>query len=115
MNKDIFQGDFNFLKGKIKEQWGKLTEDDVMEVRGKREQLVAKLQKRYGLAKEKAEEQIAAWEKQLLVKVGACNEASSSKSGSCSSSSCDSPSSKGHGSSSRDSHGHGKENRGHKR
>jgi uncharacterized protein YjbJ (UPF0337 family) len=77
MNKDIFQGDLNFLKGKIKEQWGKLTDDDLVEIRGKREQLVGRLQKRYGLAKEKAEEQIAAWEKQLLAKVGSVNEAAS--------------------------------------
>lgn len=63
MNKDTFQGDWNMLKGKIKEKWGKLTDDDITEIKGKKDQLVGKLQKKYGLAKEKAEEQIHHWER----------------------------------------------------
>lgn len=97
MNKDIFQGDLNYLRGRIKEQWGKLTDDDLLEVRGKREQLIARLQKRYGLAKQQAEEQIAAWEKQLLAKVGSCS----------SSSTCSESSSHGHASEKGHGHGHG--------
>ena len=86
MNKDIFQGDLNFLKGKIKEQWGKLTDDDLMEIRGKRDQLIGKLQKRYGIAKEKAEEQVAVWEKQLVAKVSSAANSASCSEGSCHSS-----------------------------
>ena len=62
-NKDTFQGDWNELKGKVKEKWGKLTDNDLTEIQGKRDQLLGKLQKRYGLAKEKAEEQLTEWEK----------------------------------------------------
>jgi len=63
MNKDVFKGDWNIIKGKIKEKWGKLTEDDLTEIQGKRDQLLGKLQTRYGLAKEKAEQELDAWEK----------------------------------------------------
>src|SRR5689334_4596266 len=58
MNKDVFQGQWNVLKGKVKEQWGKLTDDDIKEINGKREQLLGKIQKRYGYAKDKAETEI---------------------------------------------------------
>lgn len=63
MNKDIFQGDWKILKGKIKEKWGKLTEDDLTEIKGKKDQLLGKLQKRYGLTREKAQEACNEWEK----------------------------------------------------
>ena len=63
MNKDIFQGDWNVLKGKIKEKWGKLTDDDLTAVKGKKIQLLGVIQKKYGLAKDKAEEEFNAWEK----------------------------------------------------
>jgi uncharacterized protein YjbJ (UPF0337 family) len=42
----------------IRERWGKLTEDDVEEIEGKRERLIGKIQERYGLAKERAERQL---------------------------------------------------------
>ncbi len=64
MNKDIFQGDWNILKGKIKEKWGKLTDDDLTEIKGKKDQLVGKIQKRYGYAKDKADQELSQWEKQ---------------------------------------------------
>jgi uncharacterized protein YjbJ (UPF0337 family) len=63
MNKDTLKGDWSMIKGKLKEKWGKLTDDDLTEINGKREQLVGKIQKRYGLAKEKAEQELANWEK----------------------------------------------------
>lgn len=62
MNKDIFKGDWNIIKGKVKEKWGKLTDNDLSEINGKRDQLVGKLQKTYGYDKEMAEEEIAEWE-----------------------------------------------------
>jgi uncharacterized protein YjbJ (UPF0337 family) len=63
MNKDTLKGDWNLIKGKIKEKWGKLTEDDLTEINGKREQLLGKIQKKYGFAKERAEEELTEWEK----------------------------------------------------
>jgi uncharacterized protein YjbJ (UPF0337 family) len=62
MNKNIFQGDLKMLRGKVKEQWGKLTENDLLQFNGKREQLAGIIQKRYGLAKDVAEKQIREWE-----------------------------------------------------
>ncbi len=63
MNKEQFQGQWNELKGKIKQKWGKLTDDDLTQINGKREQLLGKLQQKYGLAKEKAEEEFTRWGK----------------------------------------------------
>ncbi|MBX9945570.1 MAG: CsbD family protein [Reyranella sp.] len=48
--------------GAVKEQWGKLTDDDVAEVDGRREQLIGKLQTRYGVSREEAERQVRGWE-----------------------------------------------------
>ena len=62
MNKEILKGDWNIIKGKVKEQWGKLTDDDLSEIRGRREQLLGRLQKRYGYDKERAETEISGWE-----------------------------------------------------
>ncbi len=63
MNKDTLHGDWNVVKGKIKEKWGKLTDDDLTEIKGKRDQLLGKLQKKYGFAKERAEQELSEWEK----------------------------------------------------
>jgi uncharacterized protein YjbJ (UPF0337 family) len=57
MNKDTIQGGFTQLKGKIKQQWGKLTDDEIDEMEGHAEILAGKLQERYGLAKDEAERQ----------------------------------------------------------
>jgi len=57
MNKDIAQGNFKQLKGKIKQQWGKLTDDEIDQMEGNAEILAGKLQERYGLAKDDAEQQ----------------------------------------------------------
>lgn len=64
MNKEEFAGQWKTLKGKAKEQWGKLTDDDLAQVEGKKDQLIGALQKRYGYAKEKAEAEIENWEKE---------------------------------------------------
>lgn len=58
MNEQTLKGDWMVLKGKIKEQWGKLTDDDLDVLEGKRDQLAGALTKRYGYAKEEAERQI---------------------------------------------------------
>jgi len=57
MNEDILKGKWKEIKGEIKEKWGKLTDDDLTQIEGKEEQLVGLLQKRYGYAKEKAEQE----------------------------------------------------------
>lgn len=63
MNKDQIQGKWEQLKGKIKERWGKLTNDDLDVLEGKREVLAGKIQEAYGLAKEDVEKQLAELEK----------------------------------------------------
>jgi uncharacterized protein YjbJ (UPF0337 family) len=61
MNWDRVEGNWKQLKGQIQAQWGKLTEDDLNIVEGKRTQLAGKLQERYGIAKDEAERQIDDW------------------------------------------------------
>lgn len=62
MNKDEIGGNWNQFKGKAKEQWGKLTDDDMTVIEGKRDQLVGKIQERYGYAKDQAENEVKDWE-----------------------------------------------------
>jgi uncharacterized protein YjbJ (UPF0337 family) len=61
MNDDILQGKWTQLKGTVKVQWGKLTDDDLEQLDGKKDQLVGRLQERYGLAKDQAERDVDAW------------------------------------------------------
>jgi uncharacterized protein YjbJ (UPF0337 family) len=56
------KGSWNQTKGAVKEQWGKLTDDDLMEIQGRREQLVGKIQTRYGISQAEAEAQVSGWE-----------------------------------------------------
>lgn len=62
MNKSIISGKWHEIKGKVKEKWGKLTEDDLTAIDGKREVLLGKLEKHYGFAKDKAEAELAKFE-----------------------------------------------------
>ena len=57
MNDDKIKGQWKQLSGKLKEKWGKLTDDDLNVISGKRDQLVGRLQARYGTAKEEAQKQ----------------------------------------------------------
>jgi uncharacterized protein YjbJ (UPF0337 family) len=57
MNKDTFEGKWRELKGRMKEQWGKLTDDDLDRAEGRAEQLIGLLQQRYGYARDRAEEE----------------------------------------------------------
>lgn len=54
MNRDQFEGEWKEMKGRVREEWGDLTEDDLAEAEGNREQLEGKLQQRYGKSKEEA-------------------------------------------------------------
>ena len=58
MNWDQVEGKWKQLKGQAKEKWGKLTDDDLTAINGQREQLVGRIQERYGIAKEAAEKQV---------------------------------------------------------
>ena len=63
MNEDRIKGNWKQFTGKMKEQWGKLTDDDFDVIAGKRDQFLGKLQERQGLAVEAAETQLAEWQK----------------------------------------------------
>ncbi|AOE39814.1 MULTISPECIES: CsbD family protein [Pantoea] len=64
MNKDEASGNWKQFKGKMKEKWGKLTDDDMQVIEGKRDQLVGKIQERYGSTKDEAEREVTDWEGQ---------------------------------------------------
>ena len=57
MNSQRMSGSWQQMKGKVKEKWGKLTDDDLKVIEGKRDQLAGILEKRYGYAKEQAEDE----------------------------------------------------------
>ena len=61
-----FKGSWSQTKGAVKEEWGKLTDDDLLAIEGRRDQLVGKIQTRYGISREAAEAQVGAWEKTRL-------------------------------------------------
>jgi len=63
MHKDRINGNWKQFKGKIQEQWGKLTDDDFDVIAGKRDQFLGKIQERQGIAKEMAEKQLNEWQK----------------------------------------------------
>lgn len=57
MKEDILIGKWKEIKGSVKEKWGKLTDDDLSVVEGKKEKLLGLLQKRYGYTEDKAEQE----------------------------------------------------------
>ena len=57
MNWESMKGQWKQFKGKVKQKWGKLTDDDLTQIGGKKEELVGRLQERYGYAKEEAEKE----------------------------------------------------------
>jgi uncharacterized protein YjbJ (UPF0337 family) len=61
MNWDEIEGNWKQMIGGAKERWGKLTDNDLTIVRGRREQLVGKIREAYGIAKEDAEKQVEEW------------------------------------------------------
>ena len=62
MNSDTMEGNWKQLKGKVKEQWGKLTDDDFDVIAGKRDQLLGRIQERHGISRDEAEKQVKDWE-----------------------------------------------------
>ena len=65
MNSDRMQGQWKQLKGKIKTQWGKLTDDDLDVISGQKDQLVGRIQERYGIQKDEAQRQVDDWNKRM--------------------------------------------------
>ncbi|ANO52709.1 CsbD family protein [Woeseia oceani] len=61
MNEDTIKGNWNELKGKVKEQWGRLTDDEIEQIDGKSDQLVGAIQKHYGRSVDEAKREIDEW------------------------------------------------------
>ena len=66
MNWDRIEGNWKQFKGNAKQQWGKLTDDHLDTIAGKREHLAGKIQEAYGITKEETERQISAWQSRQL-------------------------------------------------
>jgi uncharacterized protein YjbJ (UPF0337 family) len=63
MNSDQIEGKWKQMKGSVKKQWGKLTDDDLDVIAGNQEQLAGRIQERYGITKEEAAKQVREWNK----------------------------------------------------
>jgi uncharacterized protein YjbJ (UPF0337 family) len=61
MDSNRLEGNWKQIKGKVKEQWGKLTDDDLTAINGQREQLEGKIQERYGMQKDKVKQEVDNW------------------------------------------------------
>ncbi|HTE91025.1 MAG TPA: CsbD family protein [Terriglobales bacterium] len=61
MNNDRVEGKWKQMKGSLKSRWGKLTDDDLDVIEGQKDQLVGKVQERYGIAKDEAQKQVDEW------------------------------------------------------
>lgn len=61
MNSDYLSGKWKQLRGSVKEQWSKLTDDDLTYIDGKHDQFVGKLQERYGMARDEAQRSLDEW------------------------------------------------------
>lgn len=65
MNWDQMEGKWKQLKGSVKTRWGKLTDDDLDVIRGQKDQLIGRIQERYGIKKEEAQRQVDDWNKTI--------------------------------------------------
>jgi uncharacterized protein YjbJ (UPF0337 family) len=61
MNWDRIEGNWKQFKGKVQQQWGDLTEDDLDRIEGRREELAGRIQERYGKSREEAEREVDDW------------------------------------------------------
>jgi uncharacterized protein YjbJ (UPF0337 family) len=67
MNWDRIEGNWKQFKGQVRQQWGKLTDDDLDVIAGKRDELIGRIQEAYGMQRDEAERQVAAWEKNQTI------------------------------------------------
>jgi uncharacterized protein YjbJ (UPF0337 family) len=58
MNIDVLEGKWKQLRGKVREEWGELTDDEIDQIAGRRDQLVGKIQEKYGYTRDEAERQV---------------------------------------------------------
>jgi len=65
MNPNELKGNWNVVKGKIKETWGDLTDDEITQIGGKKDQLIGTLQKKYGYTREVAEQHVEKFEESI--------------------------------------------------
>lgn len=65
MNWEQIEGKWKELKGQARSKWGKLTDDDLENVAGKKDQLLGRLQQRYGYKRDQAEKEVDTWIKDL--------------------------------------------------
>ena len=65
MNWDRVEGNWKQLKGKVREKWGKLTDDHLDAINGRRDMLAGKIQEAYGIGKDEVERQISDWQKSV--------------------------------------------------
>ena len=70
MNWNQVEGQWHTLTGQLQSRWDKLTDDDIKNVAGKREQLIGKLQERYGILRDVAEKQLDRWTAKLASSSG---------------------------------------------
>jgi uncharacterized protein YjbJ (UPF0337 family) len=61
MNRDTLKGQWMQLKGKVRQQWGHLTDDEIDQVQGNAEMLIGRIQERYGRSREEAEREVDRW------------------------------------------------------
>jgi uncharacterized protein YjbJ (UPF0337 family) len=66
MNWDRIEGNWKQFKGNVRQQWGKLTDDELDVVAGRRNLLMGRIQELYGISKDDTEKQLADWEKRIL-------------------------------------------------
>ena len=62
MNKDIIEGNWEQLKGSLKKQWGKLTDNHLDEIEGNRQKLAGRIQELYGISRDEAQKKVDDWE-----------------------------------------------------
>ena len=65
MNWDQIKGNWKQFKGRVREEWGDLTDSEVEEAKGDRDQLAGKIQERYGVSREEAERQVDDWSRKM--------------------------------------------------
>lgn len=58
MNNDVLEGKWKQLRGKVREEWGELTDDELDQIAGRRDQLIGKIQEKYGYTRDEAERQV---------------------------------------------------------
>lgn len=74
MNWEQVEGEWKQVKGAVKSKWAKLTDDDMQNVAGKKDNLIGKIQERYGILKDEAEKQVDEWITKFDHKMGAATD-----------------------------------------